>query len=60
MIMIRAAHPEDAGCVLELARKLATAFMLEENRLRVPFLRYHRHRTLGSRKPYDARREANG
>src|SRR4051812_15033935 len=31
MIMIRAAQPEDAGCVLELARKLATSFTVEEN-----------------------------
>jgi hypothetical protein len=31
MTIIRAAKPEDAGCVLELARKLATSFVVEEN-----------------------------
>ncbi|MDB6112648.1 MAG: GCN5-related N-acetyltransferase [Pedosphaera sp.] len=31
MTIIRAAKPEDAGCVLELARNLATSFVVEEN-----------------------------
>jgi GNAT superfamily N-acetyltransferase len=31
MTIIRAAKPEDAACVLELARNLATSFVIEEN-----------------------------